>query len=192
MNHAGYCLDSPVVVAVECWNTISSHFFLLFFSDEQTSSFFRLWNISVQKYEAALILVAKWSILILFSITNNFWSQTELKKEMIKNYISCHLQQHLYWETVRSHVTPVPPALLIINTCTRTCLQASFGTSPATIIDRKGAWQEVEVKRSWRMREERILLGRGWGQHGDLVAIPRGVCEKDKERMNMIRRDKAR
>lgn len=30
----------------------------------------------------------------------------------------------------------------------------------------------------------------GGERHGDHVVTPRGVCERDKERMNMIRRDK--
>lgn len=34
--------------------------------------------------------------------------------------------------------------------------------------------------------------GDGGGVHGDHVATPRGVCERDKARMNMIRGDKAR
>lgn len=41
------------------------------------------------------------------------------------------------------------------------------------------------------MREGRIVSAEGGGGHGDHVATLRGVCERDKERMNMIRRDKA-
>lgn len=37
------------------------------------------------------------------------------------------------------------------------------------------------------MREVRIVRGDGGGVHGDHVATPRGVCERDKARMNMIR-----
>lgn len=42
------------------------------------------------------------------------------------------------------------------------------------------------------MREVRIVRGDGGGVHGDHVATSRGVCERDKARMNMIRGDKAR
>lgn len=41
------------------------------------------------------------------------------------------------------------------------------------------------------MREVRIVRGDGGGVHGGHVATPRGVCERDKVRMNMIRGDKA-
>lgn len=41
------------------------------------------------------------------------------------------------------------------------------------------------------MREVGIVRGDGGGVHGDHVATPRGVCERDKARMNMIRGDKA-
>lgn len=36
-----------------------------------------------------------------------------------------------------------------------------------------------------------IVRAEGGGGHGDHVLTLRGVCERDKERMNMIRRDKA-
>lgn len=37
------------------------------------------------------------------------------------------------------------------------------------------------------MREVGIVRGDGGGVHRDHVATPRGVCERDKARMNMIR-----
>lgn len=36
------------------------------------------------------------------------------------------------------------------------------------------------------MREGKIVRFEGGGGHGDHVATPRGVCGRDKERMNMI------
>lgn len=41
------------------------------------------------------------------------------------------------------------------------------------------------------MREGGIVRAEGGGGHGDHVTTLRGVCERDKERMNMIRKDKA-
>lgn len=41
------------------------------------------------------------------------------------------------------------------------------------------------------MRERRIVRAVGGGGHEDHVATPGGVCEGDKERMNMIRKDNA-